>query len=156
MREVLLSYEEGTPPLEQNLEHLVLEKIPKMLALATESSGALSLFFCDIEKMKELNQAYRGKKSPTDVLSWVYEEDESEVFFGNIWGEIALCVPVCQKQAEESGWSLEVELFRLLAHGIAHLAGFDHEQSEEEERQMLAEEIRLLREIGLDYVYRDD
>ena len=61
--------------------------------------------------------------------------------------------PRVQLQAEENGWDLRIELFRMLAHGCAHLAGWDHERSVEEAEAMLKCEKLMLEKAGFDKIY---
>ena len=67
----------------------------------------------------------------------------------NIAGELAVSAEHVSKQASENGWDFETELIRLLAHGCAHLAGWDHEKSEKQESGMLELEIQLLKAVNL-------
>lgn len=64
-----------------------------------------------------------------------------------------LSLETATKQALHNGWDLRTEVLRLLAHGCAHLVGYDHERSKEEERRMLKIEKELLAHIGLPHLY---
>lgn len=161
MKNLYLDYEEGIPPLEKETEQLLIKKIREILEFTELGDKKVNIYFCSTETIAELNSQYRGKKKPTDILSWAYdemevdedfpmEEEEEELF--SLWGDLALCLDVCQFQAEQYGWDLQTELQRLLVHGIAHLMGYDHE-SEEEEKQMLGVELKMLKEIGLGNIY---
>ena len=94
-------------------------------------------------------------------MSWTYDVGEGEIAGPelsesqeeNIAGELAVSAERVSKQASENGWDFETELIRLLAHGCAHLAGWDHEESEKQEREMLELEIQLLKEVGLKNIY---
>ena len=94
-------------------------------------------------------------------MSWSYEVGEggitgpelNESQEENIAGELAVSAERVSKQASENGWYFEIELIRLLAHGCVHLAGWDHEESEKQEREMLELEIQLLKEVGLKNIY---
>ena len=59
-------------------------------------------------------------------------------------GDLVVSGERVKEQAAENGWDFDTELIRLLAHGCAHLAGWDHERSAEEAREMLELEIYLL------------
>lgn len=142
----------------EEFEKIIQEK-GERLWKKLDIQGYVSVNFCSKETIQNLNAQFREKDKPTDVLSWEYSQEEDMHFpfeeDEHPAGEIALCIPLCQEQAEKAGWSLEVEFFRLLVHGMVHLAGYDHEVSEEEEKRMLKVEIELLKEIQLDYVYQD-
>ena len=70
-------------------------------------------------------------------------------------GELALSLERAAAQAAENGWDLRTEVLRLLAHGCAHVAGFDHETAAQE-RVMQALEVRLLAGVGLRDLYPPD
>ena len=97
----------------------------------------------------------RSKDAPTDVLSFPSGgEEEGIAAFGPICvlGDIIISVETARAQAEEVGHSLEDELRMLLAHGFAHLLGFDHELGEEEEKDMQELEREIMVALGWDYI----
>ena len=139
-----------------------LEEILKVfLKNLFKNERGLSLYLTDDAEIQKLNQQFRGKDSPTDILSWPYAEDEEDLYFPKeaytdevpLAGDLVVSAEHVQKQAVENGWDFETELIRLLAHGCAHLAGWDHERSSEEAREMLKLEISLLKEVGLLNIY---
>lgn len=83
------------------------------------------------EEITELNRSYRGKESPTDVLSFSYYEEES--FPGNedLLGEIVISIDTAKKQAKEHKKTLQQEMQFLFVHGLLHLFGYDHEEEDE-------------------------
>jgi len=123
----------------------VEEKVLVMLQ-AAQVDREVNLLVCSPATIQELNQSYRGKDKPTDILSFGYELPEEPL------GDLALCLEVAERQAGEFDLSLTEELLRLLAHGLVHLLGYDH-QTEAEEAQMLAKEIELLKTISLSHLY---
>ncbi len=86
-------------------------------------SQKISIKVAEVSKkeIQELNQLYRGKKEPTDILSFGYNSNKNE-----IEGDLILCWNVISKNAEEDGISSEKELMKNLIHGCLHLAGFEH------------------------------
>ena len=110
----------------------------------------VSLYLTDDAEMRELNRQFRERDRSTDVLSWSYWEDDPDA---ECVGDLAVSLEQVARQAQENGWNEETELVRLLAHGCAHLAGWDHERSEEEARQMLELEIELLQLAGYSGIY---
>lgn len=161
MKNIYLDYEEEIEVLGSELEELVIEKISQVLDFAELGDKKINIYFCSSETIAELNSQYRDKKKPTDILSWAYDEvdvaddfpmAEEEDELSSLWGDLALCIDICKIQADKYGWALEVELQRLLIHGIAHLMGYDHEV-EDEEKVMLALELKMLTEIGLGDIY---
>ena len=126
-----------------------------------DSQRGISVLITNDAEIQKLNKQFRKKNSPTDILSWSYDLGEGEIAGTdlkelqeeNIAGELAVSAERVSKQASENGWDFETELIRLLAHGCAHLAGWDHEESGKQEREMLELEIQLLKEAGLNNIY---
>ena len=126
-----------------------------------DSQRGISVFITNDAEIQKLNKQFRNKDYTTDILSWPYELGEGEIAGPDlnesqeedIAGELAVSAERISKQASENGWDFETELIRLLAHGCAHLAGWDHEESEKQEREMLELEIQLLKDVGLKNIY---
>lgn len=98
------------------------EKIFTSLLPKIKANGEVSLTIVDDEKIAELNEKYRGKKGPTDVISFAY--NETEKFPGEeMLGEIYISIDAAKKQRDD----LEQELKFLCVHGILHLLGHTHE-----------------------------
>lgn len=109
----------------------------------------------------ELNQHYRQKNYPTNVLSFPYEPSDFELEFlepeelGHL-GDLVLCLPVVEREAAEQGKLVQHHWAHLMVHGMLHLQGFDHEESEVEADLMEAREIAVLRELGIPNPYESD
>ena len=88
--------------------------------------------------MRTLNRVWRGKDAPTDVLSFPGGESGPAPFLG----DVAIDVPYAARQARRLGHSLRREVQVLLAHGILHLLGHDHET---DDGTMFALQRRLVR-----------
>ncbi len=130
-----------------------------MTQRALELAGAelgpdvgVSLTFVDDAEIEALNREHRGVDRPTDVLSFSQLEGvelasppEGEP---RLLGDIVVSLERCQDQALEYGHSFERELAFLVAHGMLHLLGFDH-QTPEEEAAMMAATEEILGGLGL-------
>ncbi|MGK5092990.1 rRNA maturation RNase YbeY [Deltaproteobacteria bacterium TL4] len=143
-----ISWEEGfsLPLTEKKIQRILREFLRH---LGHEQRG-LNLHLTRDEDMRKLNLQYRNLDSSTDILSWSYWEEDPE---SELLGELAISTDRVKVQATQNEWDEKTELIRLLAHGCAHLAGYDHERSEEEEQRMLSVEIELLKMVGLEAVY---
>ncbi len=152
-----IRYEEGIVPFSNEVEEKLQSCTAVFLKEFQKEACCISILFCSKETIQSLNCTYRQHNDPTDILSWESMEEELSTFCEETrtWGEIALCVPVCQEQADQFKWDFETELIRLLVHGVVHVAGYDHELSEEAEQEMLAMELKLLDLVGYGFVYRD-
>lgn len=110
---------------------------------------------------RELNRQYRGKDYATNVLTFVYDEvvgagaaeDQAAV----LSGDVVLCAPVVEREAQEQGKALEAHYAHLTIHGMLHLQGYDHEEPDEAD-QMEALESRLLTALGFQdpYAFKGD
>lgn len=97
--------------------------------------------------MTRLNRKYRGKARPTDVLSFEQPQGRgSKVVF---LGDLVLCREVVRAQAKEQGHGISIEAAILMAHGLLHLLGYDHEKSPREAKRQQKAEEKLLRLAGL-------
>jgi len=88
---------------------------------------SLSVLLCGDRRMRTLNGAWRRVDRPTDVLSFLpFEESSSSSFLG----DIVIDVPYAARQARRRGHALQREVQILLAHGLLHLLGYDHEEDD--------------------------
>ncbi len=150
---ISLSWHEGAPPPELHEADLVAA-VGSFLESLGRGQDGVNLLLADDAVLRELNRRYRDLDAPTDVLSWSYLEDgaEAELLGEVLLGEIALSLDRSRAQAAEYGWNLRTEVLRLLAHGCAHLAGFDH-QTAAGDREMRSVEIGMLDRVGLKNLY---
>lgn len=109
----------------------------RMLRALEREDAELSILLTDDGTIRELNREYRGKDKPTDVLAFAAQEAEGFVAPIDLLGDVVISMDTARKQANERGWAIASELRFLLAHGLLHLLGYDH-QTPDEERRMLA------------------
>ena len=119
---------------------------------ASRPEDTLSVIVADYDVVRGLNKQHRGLDENTDVLSFSFShqgeyygerelrsEDSEEIDFAlppgqePSLGEVIISYPQAQRQADQSGHSVERELAVLLTHGVLHLLGHDHEGLKEEE-----------------------
>lgn len=106
-------------------------------------AGTVSVRLTNNLDMQRLNKQFRGKDTPTDVLSFPADSMDAPFL-----GDIAVGYEICAKDADSSGKALADHLSHLIIHGYLHLLGFDHiEDAEAEEMEML--ERRALASIGI-------
>ncbi|MBC7387149.1 MAG: rRNA maturation RNase YbeY [Cryobacterium sp.] len=127
-------------------ESKILRKKAGYSPRIAEPSLGLDVTFVSRSKMRGLNRKFRGKDEPTDVLSF----PALEVFArqGHL-GDLVICAPVLEKQADEIGHPAKQELRVLLVHGLLHLLGFDHERSDRDASEMSEWEQKILGDTGL-------
>ncbi|MEP2641119.1 rRNA maturation RNase YbeY [Roseobacter sp.] len=126
--------------------------------------SAASLMACDDARIADLNETFRDKPTPTNVLSWPAQElatgtagavpRKPEVDFdGTIeLGDIAIAHETCVKEAKTLEKPLNNHVTHLIVHGILHLLGYDHiEDTDAALMQRL--EAEILEKLGLDDPY---
>jgi probable rRNA maturation factor len=116
----------------------------------------LGVLVADDAELRTLNRDYRGIDVPTDVLSFGSEPDTpNDSPFVNApdapryLGDIALSYERVLAQAQEYGHSPQRELAYLVAHGVLHLLGYDHEAGPDEAATMRVLEEAIMHELGL-------
>lgn len=100
-------------------------------------SVELSVVLCDDATIARLNEEWRGKTGPTDVLSFALMEGEDVGLPYVALGDVVVSLDTAELQARERGLGLRDEVRVLLTHGLLHLVGFDHETDAERD------EVRL-------------
>lgn len=98
---------------------------------------SFSLIFIDDTEMHEMNLMYRHIDRPTDVLTFI-DEDEPDYL-----GDIFVNVDALERQAIEYNHSKKREYCFLITHGLLHLLGYDH-QTKEQEQEMFDYQERIL------------
>jgi len=116
----------------------------------------LGIRIVDEAESAELNERYRNKPTPTNVLSFPYdgpdfaamdEIDEDDVIPEPELGDLVICAPVVEREATEQDKTIEAHWAHMIVHGVLHLQGYDHiEQTEAE--QMEALERTILANLG--------
>ena len=119
-----------------------------------------SLLFTSDEEVHALNKEWRGKDKPTNVLSFPMLErgellDLAAEGPPEMLGDLALAHGTCAREASEKGISLEDHATHLLIHGLLHLAGHDHVDSDAQAEAMEALEIAALAKLGIADPYGD-
>ncbi|MEC5261049.1 rRNA maturation RNase YbeY [Bacillus amyloliquefaciens] len=136
-----------------------LQEVEKLLQFAAKKEGVqdqaeVSVTIVTNNEIREINRDYRGKDTPTDVISFALEEegeDEVEIVGADmppVLGDIIISADRTKEQAEEYGHSFMRELGFLAVHGFLHLLGYDH-MTKEEEEEMFSKQKDLLDEYGL-------
>lgn len=91
-----------------------------------------------------LNESYRRKQGPTNVLSFPFEAPPHVESI--LLGDIVLCAPVVLREAVAQGKPPAAHWAHLVAHGVLHLLGYDHDEEHAETMESL--EIRILAKLG--------
>ena len=147
---------------EQEIENVTAElrclvKAAVYAALAYEDfrrSAEISVTFTDNEGIREINREHREIDAPTDVLSFpiLGDDEDGDVNPGTgavILGDIVLSLERAREQAAEFGHSFTREVAFLTVHSVLHLLGYDHVNSEEEDKEMRTRQHAILDYMGI-------
>lgn len=125
----------------------------------------LCLMGCDDAHIATLNADFRGKPTPTNVLSWPSEERAAE-YAGEVpelpdpgpaddpenLGDIAIAWETCAAEAEAAGKQMSDHVTHLVIHGLLHLLGYDH-IDDLDATLMETTETRILETLGVSDPY---
>jgi len=119
-----------------------------MLSALDLGAAELSIALTDDGEIHELNRVFRRRDKPTDVLAFAMREGvpagEGAPPGPEMLGDVVVSVETARRQASRRGRTLETEVRVLLAHGLLHLVGYDHE-TKKEARAMGAKTRELCR-----------
>ena len=112
-------------------------RVEEAVAYAAASGGVeeghVAIEFVSAERIAELNETWRGKIGPTDVLSFPVDEDEVDPLGERELGDVFICPEYTS------------DLVEAVVHGVLHLTGMDHEADEGEMLAVQAEIMGWLR-----------
>ena len=124
-------------------ERIAREAALRSLGSQDVSEGGVSLLLADDAAVRELNAQWREQDKPTNVLSFPAPPTTAPHL-----GDVALAFETCAREAAEQDKPLAHHLAHLVAHGVLHLLGWDHE-TDAEASEMEALERRILADLGV-------
>lgn len=116
-----------------------------------------SVVFVTNNRIQDINREYRGKDTPTDVISFALDDDKeddamlsqlSNSDYSHHIGDIIISIDKAKEQALEYQHSFERELAFLALHGFLHLNGYDH-MNADDEKEMFTLQEQILTTFGL-------
>lgn len=129
---------EVAPPFQHRVDVQDLKRVAQhTLEVEQVRDGEVTVVITDVERVQELNRAFRGVDAPTDVLAFpargATEPDMPPSPEGAAYlGDVIIAFPVAETQAAKYGHTVQEELRLLVVHGVLHLLGYDHSTPEEE------------------------
>lgn len=152
--EIFYSNEQDKLDPPADIEQLI-EKCTRA-ALAEEEineDAQVSVTLVDNEAIREINREHRDIDRATDVLSFPLGDDDSfdtDPETGAILlGDIVISLERAAEQAKEYGHSFYREVAFLITHSLFHLLGYDHVDSEEDEKLMFGKQDKVLEALGI-------
>jgi probable rRNA maturation factor len=130
-------------------------QIREWVSLALQNrieTGELTIRIVDEAESADLNQQYRHKSGPTNVLSFPYDPEPGIPI--RLLGDIIICAPIVEKEAFEQNKTLLAHWAHMVIHGVLHLLGFNHE-FDVEATEMESLETELLIQLNFPPPYGD-
>lgn len=122
------------PPSE--LTPFPVRRLAALLAEQGMTDGTVDCILTDDAELARLNERYRRKRGPTDVLAFPYADAPGD----DVRGEIYVSLERAAAQAAERDEPVGREVWRLFVHGALHLAGHDHESPATDRAMRAAQE----------------
>ncbi|MGV1099570.1 pyridoxine 5'-phosphate synthase [Thiovibrio sp. JS02] len=141
---VLITSQCQTPPV--SLAQL-RKRGERLLRLCGRADGELSILLLADPEMARLNEQYRAKKGPTNVLAFALHDGEAGGLAQEMLGDVIISVDTALREAHTDGVTLHQRLTILLIHGLLHLLGHDHERSAKEAKAMAALEKEIFEKL---------
>lgn len=126
------------------------------------SDWAIGMLACDDARIAVLNNDFRDRSTPTNVLSWPSEARGSDTpgtppdppvrGVDPDLGDIAIAYETCRREAEAAGKPMDDHVSHLVVHAVLHLLGYDHVR-DQDATMMEATEIAILGKLGISDPY---
>lgn len=113
----------------------------RWIRAASQHDVQIALRVVDEAEGRELNRNFRGKDYATNVLTFVYDNELP------IYGDLAICAPVAEREAREQHKDLEAHYAHLTVHAVLHLQGYEHDD-DGEAAAMEAREAAIMAKLG--------
>jgi len=120
----------------------------RWIKIAQQRNVEVTIRLVEATEGCELNTQYRGKHYPTNVLTFVYDEDET------LKGDVVMCVPVVASEAKSQNKDIFAHYAHLTIHAALHLQGYDHE-NDDDAAEMEALETQLMLELRYPNPYQE-
>jgi probable rRNA maturation factor len=124
---------------------------------SAEHAVELCIVLADDAMIADLNGRFRGRREPTNVLSFPARGPSAPAAdepgrSATMLGDVVVALETLRREAERDGKRLEHHLAHLVVHGVLHLVGHDHANDAEASR-MEALEIAALDRLSVGNPY---
>ena len=107
----------------------------------------ISIVMTDDDQIQHLNNTYRKRDKPTNVLAFPMQEGRFSDITPGLLGDVVISCETAQQEADDANIDFVERVSQLLIHGILHLMGFDHETNPMDAQKMEDKSLKLLRII---------
>ena len=120
----------------------------RVLSALGYPDAQLSVLIVSDAQIAELNQTYLNHKGPTNVISFPMQEGPFADITPDLLGDVVISADTAHREAGKAEMETMERFNELLIHGILHLVGYDHVNSEEEAAVMQQKSDELMNLIG--------
>ena len=146
---LIISLDEGID-IEKPLDNKLNKIVSTILDQEQMSDCVINLRLLNDKEMRKLNMQFRQKDKTTNVLS--FPNDDISVKQTKNIGDIAISVEYVKAEAKKEGKTFDDHIIHMLAHGVYHILGYDHENNENAVI-MENKEIQTLKKINISNPY---
>ena len=146
---LIISLDEGIN-IEKPLNNKLNKVVSTILDQEKMSDCVINLRLLNDKEMKKLNMQFRQKDKTTNVLS--FPNDDISVKQTKNIGDIAISVEYVKAEAKKEGKTFDDHIIHMLAHGVYHILGYDHENNDNAVI-MENKEIQTLKKINISNPY---
>ena len=146
---LIISLDEGID-IEKPLDNKLNKIVSTILDQEKMSDCVINLRLLNDKEMRKLNMQFRQKDKTTNVLS--FPNDDISVTQTKNIGDIAISVEYVKVEAKKEGKTFDDHIIHMLAHGVYHILGYDHENNENAVI-MENKEIQTLKKINISNPY---
>jgi len=120
-----------------------------------ENDSEILLRLVDEAEMTSLNEQYRHKSGPTNILSFPFEAPEGIEMDVDFLGDLVMCAPLINLEAKQHDKQAQHHWAHITVHGVLHLLGYDH-IGNEDAQQMEDLEIEILSKFNIANPYQEE
>ena len=118
-----------------------LEQWMAVFSAAVSAQGEVTVRIVDRAEITQLNRQYRNCNQPTNILSFPFVDPPGVC--SDILGDMVICAEIITVQAQQQHIVVQHHWAHMLAHGLLHLLGHDHQQEAEAQTMEEMEKVLL-------------
>ena len=128
-------------------EHEIQTTARRILSALGYPDAQLSILIVDDDQIAEFNMTYLNHAGPTNVISFPMQEGQFSDITPELLGDVVISADTADREAQDAGMEMAERFDQLLIHGILHLVGYDHVNSETEAEVMEQKSDELMKQI---------
>ena len=138
-------------PSEAQIQEWIRTTLQHTPVAIPTAQRSITICFISREKSAALNQQFRQKSGPTNVLA--FEDEPLGPLPADSLGDLAICADVVHEEAQALACSTEAHFAHMVIHGLLHLLGYDH-ITNDDATIMEPIETQILQSLGFDDPYQ--